>query len=51
MENLNVKIASLEGNVLTILQGETIPLQPKAPEKIIYTGIIESPGNFLEKKK
>ena len=45
MENLNVKIEKLDGNTLTVLQGDA--LAPKDPVKIEISGTIESPVNFL----
>jgi hypothetical protein len=45
MENLNVKIEKLDGNTLTVLQGNFVA--PKEPVKIEISGNIDSPVNFL----
>jgi len=49
MDNLNVKIESLNGNVLTVLQGGA--LEQKAPIKIDIKGDIKAVSNFLNVRK
>jgi hypothetical protein len=48
MEQINLKVEATNGQ-LTILTGKT--LEPKEPKKINIEGTIDSPGNFIEKRK
>lgn len=45
MKDLNVKVESLTGNTLIVLQGEALKLMP--PEKISITGDIKAVNTFL----
>lgn len=45
MENLNVNVASLTGDTLTVLEGKTLEL--RQPEKIHIAGDIKSVNTFL----
>lgn len=45
MKDLNVEIKTLNGNTLTVLQGNTLPLVP--PENIVLAGDIKTVSNFL----
>jgi hypothetical protein len=48
METLNVKVEQA-GTTLTVLEGQA--LSPRAPISLKLSGTIDSPGNFLEKRK
>lgn len=48
MENLNIKIQSLDGNTLTVLEGQAAePLPLKEPKIINIVGDIHSVSNFI----
>lgn len=49
MENLHVKIEQVEGGVLTIREGEALPLVP--PKKIEITGDIKTVASFIKSRK
>lgn len=48
MENLTLKLDPIQGNILTVLEGNALEL--KHPEKINLSGNIESIKNFLAKR-
>lgn len=49
MQQLNLKIDPIEGNMLTVLEGKT--LEQKPPEKIVIAGDIKTVNNFLAIRK
>lgn len=48
MENLHVKIEQVNGNELTIREGQALP--PVAPKKIVITGDIKTVASFVAKR-
>jgi hypothetical protein len=49
MEKINVNLASLSGNVITILEGEANT--PKEPNKLVIVGNIDSVNKYLVARK
>ena len=49
MENLHVKIEQVEGGVLTIREGQALPLVP--PKQVLITGDIKTVSSFIKSRK
>lgn len=48
MENINLKLESIEGNEIIIREGQALP--PIAPKKILITGDIRTASSFIDKR-
>lgn len=49
MENINLKLESIEGNEIIIREGQALP--PVAPKKVEILGDIKTVSSFIEKRK
>lgn len=49
MENINLKLESIEGNEIIIREGQALP--PVEPQKVQITGDIKTVSSFLAKRK
>lgn len=49
MENINLRLESINGNEITIREGQALP--PVAPQKISVTGDIKTVSSFINKRK
>lgn len=49
MENINLKLESINGNEIIIREGQALP--PVAPKKIVINGDIKTVSSFIEKRK
>lgn len=49
MENLHLKLESVNGNEIVFREGEALP--PVAPKKIVISGDIKTVSSFIEKRK
>jgi hypothetical protein len=48
MENINLRLEKINGNEITILEGQA--LAPVAPKKIVISGDIKTTASFIEKR-
>lgn len=49
MENVNLRLESINGNEIIIREGQALP--PVAPKKIVINGDIKTVSSFIEKRK